>query len=153
VKKSTDNGTHKPRRTRRHCSGRTPHKLTRPCAGHNSAPGPAHLQNPRRRSPNLHCKGGQRSLCQHEVRSRSKNNTHQSVVSKMAECELKKVNGLQPVADQNAIGVPHVSGSGALAVMSAGIELRGKKNTEIPESSHCTVQSQLNAKETRRFTY
>lgn len=60
----------------------------------------------------------------------------------MAEWVLKKVNGLQPAEDQDARGVPQLSGSGALAVMSDGIELRGKNHMAMPESSHFTVRSQ-----------
>ena len=59
----------------------------------------------------------------------------------MAECVLKKVNGLQPAAGQNARGVPHLLGRGAFAVMSEGIELRGKKYIAMPESSHCTSRA------------
>ena len=54
------------------------------------------------------------------------------------------MDGLQPVADHDAIGGPQVSGSGAFAVISVGIELRGKKNTETPESSHFTGRNLAN---------
>lgn len=64
------------------------------------------------------------------------------MVSKIAECVLKKVKGLQAVAGQNAMGVPHLLGKGALAVISEGIWLRGKKYTVIPVLSHCTARCQ-----------
>ena len=59
-------------------------------------------------------------------------------MSKIAMWDLKYADGSQFVAGQSAIGAPQLSGSGAFAVMSTGIELRGKKNTAIPESSHFT---------------
>lgn len=63
----------------------------------------------------------------------------------MAECELKNWLGLQVEAGQNAIGLPQVSGSGEPEEISEGIELRGKKNTEMPESSHNTANNAVRA--------
>ena len=61
--------------------------------------------------------------------------TYHNVVSKIAEWELKNWNGLHVDAGQKPIGWPQVSGRGALAVMSLGIEFLGKKKTEIPSLS------------------
>ena len=52
---------------------------------------------------------------------------YQRVVSMMMEWFWKNCEKLQSVDGQRAIGVPQVSGRGAFAVMSSGIELRGKK--------------------------
>ena len=67
--------------------------------------------------------------------------TYHKVVSKMAEWESKNLNGSHPEAGQNAMGVPQLSGSGAPEEMSDGMSLRGKNQTEIPLSIHCTVPS------------
>ena len=64
--------------------------------------------------------------------------THQRVVSNIAECVLKNVDGLQSVAGHIAMGLPHPSGSGAPEVISEGMLLRGKNQTEMPLSTHCT---------------
>ena len=56
----------------------------------------------------------------------------------MAECELKNLEGSQSVAGQKAMGVPQLSEFGAPAEMSEGMLLRGKNQTEIPLSTHCT---------------
>lgn len=64
--------------------------------------------------------------------------TYHNVMSKMAWWSEKKVDGLQLEAGKFAIGVPHVLGCGAFAVMSEGMEFRGKNHTEIPVSSHFT---------------
>ena len=57
----------------------------------------------------------------------------------MAECELKNLSGSQPDAGQSAMGLPHPSGLGAPAEMSEGMLLRGKNQTEMPLSTHCTA--------------
>ncbi len=61
------------------------------------------------------------------------------MVSKIAECESKNLNASQPDEGQNAMGIPHLSESGAPEVISEGILLRGKNQTEIPLSTHCTT--------------
>ena len=81
--------------------------------------------------------------CQREVsHSMYNQRTHQSVVSKMDECELKNLLGSQPDAGQNAMGLPHPSGIGEPEEMSEGMLLRGKNQTEMPLSTHCTENSQ-----------
>lgn len=57
----------------------------------------------------------------------------------MAECESKNLNGAQSVTGQKAMGVPQLSGRGALAEMSDGTLFRGKNQTEMPLSTHCTA--------------
>lgn len=61
------------------------------------------------------------------------------MVSKIAECSLKNVDGSQPEDGQCAMGVPQPSGSGAPELRSEGMELRGKNQTEIPLLTHCTA--------------
>ena len=58
----------------------------------------------------------------------------------MAECELKNLLGSQSVAGQDAMGSPQPSGRGAPAEMSDGMALRGKNQTEMPLSTHCTAR-------------
>ncbi len=65
---------------------------------------------------------------------------YQRVVSKIAECLLKNVDGSQPEDGQCAMGVPQPSGTGAPELRSEGMELRGKNQTEIPLSTHCTAR-------------
>ena len=64
----------------------------------------------------------------------------QRVVSKIAEWSWKNWNGLQVLAGQNALGVPHDAGMGAFAVISDGMLLRGKNQTLMPVSSHSTAR-------------
>lgn len=64
-------------------------------------------------------------------------------MSKIAEWSWKKVDGLQELAGHWAMGRPQPLGCGAPAVMSAGIELRGKKYTETPSSSQSTAQTPI----------
>jgi hypothetical protein len=59
-------------------------------------------------------------------------------VSNIAECMLKNWKGLQLVAGHLAVGVPQPEGLGAPALISEGIDPRGKKNIAIPVVSHCT---------------
>ena len=76
----------------------------------------------------------------------------QRVVSKICTWSLKNVAGAQSVAGQCASGLPHPSGTGVLAVMSLGMEERGKNQTEMPLSTHCTVvrgKSECDAEESR----
>jgi hypothetical protein len=61
----------------------------------------------------------------------------------MAEIWLKYVNGVQSVAGQNAMGVDHPLGLGAPAVMSDGMELRGKNQTWIPDEDQSTVKVKM----------
>ena len=78
-------------------------------------------------------------LSQRTRNVKDKHITHHRVVSKIAECESKNLNGAQSVAGQKAMGVPQLSGSGALAEMSDGTLFRGKNQTEMPLSTHCTA--------------
>ena len=124
------------RRMRLHCSERTPRTSIPRREWHSSAPDQAR----RRRST--------RYLPSHRYRHvsdcdehRQQEATYQRVVSKMAECELKNVEGAQSVAGQKAMGLPQLSGSGSPEEMSEGILLRGKNQTEMPLSTHCTAST------------
>ena len=48
------------------------------------------------------------------------------------------MKGAQDAAGHLAWAAPQVSGSGAPAVISAGIDVRGKKYTAMPVESHFT---------------
>ena len=56
----------------------------------------------------------------------------------MAMLSEKNLNGSQSIAGHLAIARPQVDGWGASAVISAGIDPRGKKKIEMPLESHCT---------------
>lgn len=60
----------------------------------------------------------------------------------MMEWSWKNSVVLHEVDGKLAMGVPHAFGFGAPAVMSPGIELRAKKWTVMPLSSHFTARGQ-----------
>ena len=134
--------------TRLRGSARSPRTSRRRRGRRSSVLAPVSLRNSRLRLPSHRCwielrqqrveGGGWKAETEPEG---SKRRTYHRVVSKIAECESKNLNGAQSVAGQKAMGVPQLSGSGALAEMSEGMLFRGKNQTEMPLSTHSTARA------------